>query len=85
MQLLNFKRISTAFRCFLRFFGLYASHLLAVTQLLAKVIQAIQAAEIQRQGATLARLPHPNGGVSLEAKSWAASVVREPEDDSAGL
>ena len=70
MQLLNFKRISTAFRCFLRFFGLYASHLLAVTQLLAKVIQAIQAAEIQRQGATLARLPHPNGGSG-------AQVLRE--------
>ena len=62
MQLLNFKRISTAFRCFLRFFSLYASHLLAVAQLLAEVIQAIQAAEIQGQGATLTRFSHPNGG-----------------------
>ena len=46
----------------LGFLDFYASHLLAVAQLLAKVIQAIQAAEIQRQGATLTRFSHPNGG-----------------------
>ena len=55
---------------FFKIFDFYPSHLLAVTQLLAKVIQAIQAAEIQRQGATLARLPHPNGGSG-------AQVLRE--------
>ena len=48
--------------CFLGFFDFYLSHLLAVTQLLAEVIQPIQTAEIQGQRATFARFPHPDGG-----------------------
>ena len=47
---------------FSRLFDIYLSHLLAVTQLLAEVIQPIQTAEIQRQRATFARFPHPDGG-----------------------
>ena len=47
---------------FSRLFDIYLSHLLAVTQLLAEVIQPIQTAEIQGQRATFARFPHPDGG-----------------------
>ena len=47
---------------FSRLFDIYLSHLLAVTQLLAEVIQPIQTAEIQRQRATFARFSHPDGG-----------------------
>ena len=59
---LTYVDIRVAGSLFSRFFDIYLSHLLAVTQLLAKVIQPIQTAEIQRQRATFARFPHPDGG-----------------------
>ena len=51
---------------FSRLFDIYLSHFVAVTQLLAEVIQPIQTAEIQGQRATFARFPHPDGSSSAQ-------------------